>query len=362
MLLPVTDTNAINYVKSNAVLFSIIVPVYNAEKYIAECLNSILNQAFSDFEVIIVDDGSTDESGNICDDFGFKSDKVHVIHQRNAGQLSARLAGLQRAVGEYIWFIDADDYIFEGSLQRLCDYTLACNCDVVLFDCHDDVIQDNHYVLNIENNKIYYKEDKHVILGIVCQNDSLNPLWRKVFKKRLVHLHEDFFAIQNLCAGVDFIISVPIYLRAESIIYMHETLYFYRYNENSITHTYHPDFYDNRKQLHQYLCYYLGNQFASAPVILRRRFLQTVVRQAIYLIAYGYENKYEKLQIIANDDYWREYYKLEKAALAVKPRIICWLLYHRQIWVFRFIGEYFIRLYLAVRRIAYKDYIRKVLG
>lgn len=90
---------------------SVIVPVYNVEKYLSRCIDSIISQTFSDFELILVDDGSTDSSGKICDEYGKKDGRVKVIHKRNGGLSSARNCGLENAKGNYICFVDSDDWI-----------------------------------------------------------------------------------------------------------------------------------------------------------------------------------------------------------------------------------------------------------
>ena len=97
--------------------FSIIIPVYNVEKYIEKCLISILEQSYSDYEIIVVDDGSKDKSGVICDEFSQKYNQITVIHIPNGGVSNARNIGISKATGEYYWFIDSDDYIKPNSLE-----------------------------------------------------------------------------------------------------------------------------------------------------------------------------------------------------------------------------------------------------
>ncbi len=102
-------------------LISIIVPVYNVEHYIRECIASILNQDFDDYEIILVDDGSKDDSGKICDEYAEKYENISVIHKANGGLSDARNAGLRVSVGEYILFVDSDDYIGNNSLKAIVD-------------------------------------------------------------------------------------------------------------------------------------------------------------------------------------------------------------------------------------------------
>lgn len=113
--------------------FSIIVPVYNVEKYLHECLRSILGQTYSDYEIILVDDGSTDSSGEICDEYASKYPNVHVYHQENQGLSAARNFGVQNAIGEYIWFVDSDDVILTSDALETLDKNLAGQVDVVVF-------------------------------------------------------------------------------------------------------------------------------------------------------------------------------------------------------------------------------------
>ena len=102
------------------VKFSVIIPVYNAEKYIEECVNSVLCQTYKDFEIVLVDDGSMDDSSNICDCLKKQNEsKIKVIHQENKGQLLSRCAGVEKAEGEYCICVDADDIIYENCLNIL---------------------------------------------------------------------------------------------------------------------------------------------------------------------------------------------------------------------------------------------------
>ncbi|MDR3314701.1 MAG: glycosyltransferase, partial [Oscillospiraceae bacterium] len=96
--------------QSNPLLISVIVPVYNVEPYLPKCLDSIVSQTYANLEIILVDDGSTDASGSICDAYAAKDERVRVIHQANGGVAAARNAGLDAAVGEYIQFVDSDDW------------------------------------------------------------------------------------------------------------------------------------------------------------------------------------------------------------------------------------------------------------
>lgn len=109
---------------------SIVVPVYNVEKYLRKCVESIINQTFSDLEIILVDDGAEDMSGKMCDDFGDKDSRIRVLHKKNGGLSDARNAGLQVATSEYVLFIDSDDYIAPNMVERLYELHMKYNVDM----------------------------------------------------------------------------------------------------------------------------------------------------------------------------------------------------------------------------------------
>ena len=112
-------------------LLSIVVPVYNVEKYVEHCIASILSQSFNDFELILVDDGSTDSSGKICDDFALRDDRVKVFHKENGGLMSAWKYGVERSNGKYIGFVDSDDWIDLDMYEVLIGKAESTNADLV---------------------------------------------------------------------------------------------------------------------------------------------------------------------------------------------------------------------------------------
>ena len=119
---------------SNPPLVSVIIPVYNVEKYLRECLDSVLAQTYKNIEVILVDDGSTDSSGHICDEYLNVDDRIKVIHQQNAGLSEARNHGYDFATGVFVYFLDSDDWIQEETLSSLTQRIQDTNADIVFFD------------------------------------------------------------------------------------------------------------------------------------------------------------------------------------------------------------------------------------
>lgn len=162
-------------------IISIIVPVYNVEQYLPKCLDSILSQTFSDIEVITVDDGSPDSCGKILDEYAKKDERIKVIHKENGGVSSARNAGLDVAVGEYIGFVDPDDTIFPDMYEHLYNEAVEGNYDIVQCGCIQvneagDVIQN----LACNEEKEYTNTDD--MLCDFFERTIINSVWNKIFK------------------------------------------------------------------------------------------------------------------------------------------------------------------------------------
>lgn len=164
-------------------LVSIIVPVYNVEKFIGRCLNSIIRQTYTNIEVIVVNDGSTDNSGKICDEFSTIDQRIKVIHKNNSGLSSARNKGLDNVSvhSKYILFVDSDDYINKDIIKDNLYVLQKGNADIVCFN--RAIVKNNEVVAN----KIIYSSDmstKDVIVGIYEKKLS-NVVWDKLYKREV---------------------------------------------------------------------------------------------------------------------------------------------------------------------------------
>jgi len=206
-------------------ILSIIVPVYNVEPYLNECLDSILQQTFVDFELILVNDGSTDCSGEICDLYSLKDKRIKVIHKINEGLGYARNTGVKIAKGKFISFIDSDDWIEKEMYEKLINIAITNLADIIAFDylrTDANKEKDNHVItffnnyealLNLfENKKIHW---------IVCD---------KVYSS---HLFRDL-AFENVNILEDVLFTPQILLKAKKIIHFQSTFYNYRIRQGSI--------------------------------------------------------------------------------------------------------------------------------
>lgn len=172
-----------------AVDVSVIIPVYNTEKYLRECMESIIKQTiFECMEVILIDDGSTDNSPAICDEYDLQYKNIHVIHQKNAGVSAARNAGMGEAIGEYIGFADSDDYIYPEMFEKLLETAEKTNagmsfCEIV--QCLPDGEIIIHYPFPEEEplSKDYIQ---NTIYPYIMKNETLNACWNKLFKRSII--------------------------------------------------------------------------------------------------------------------------------------------------------------------------------
>ncbi|MBQ7857958.1 MAG: glycosyltransferase [Oscillospiraceae bacterium] len=219
-------------------MISIIVPVYNGEVFLNRCVKSILAQTYTDFELVLVDDGSKDNSGKICDEFAAKDCRVKVIHQKNAGVSAARNAGLAMASGEYIGFVDADDYIAPESYEIA--MAASADCDIVMWDTvtvwESGKQEADTIPLLAEDTEItkreWYPELLLQMAGSAC---------RCLYRRRI--LNNVSFPV-GIKFSEDRIFNLQAMGNAENIHYLKRGLYFRIMQEESTVHRYHEDYFE----------------------------------------------------------------------------------------------------------------------
>ncbi len=210
---------------------SIIAPVYNVEKYISQCIESVIGQSYDDWELILVDDCSSDNSGKICDEYASKDNRIRVIHfETNCGALVARNCGIQKATGDYIGFLDSDDWLEKDYMSILSDELDKRPVDVLVFS----------YFLDYKNKTIpfgktgeyttYSKAD--AIRTIHFRNNILTCMMcNKIFSKNIIKEYE---AKAQTVVGEDYSMLVNTLLNSEKIAYLDTSLYHYRQRASSV--------------------------------------------------------------------------------------------------------------------------------
>lgn len=226
-------------------LISYLVPVYNVEPYIRRCLDSILAQNGADFEVVLLDDGSTDDSGVICDEYArMHPDIVRVIHKENEGLLATRRRGFLEAKGDWFICVDSDDYVLENHLQTIVDTIEAYDCDMVMFD-YKSFYPDGRTEssgIDISCVRIWEGVEKQDIYKRRLLKNKYNNMWSKAIHRSVLDFETDYslLGVRNMCE--DAIQSYELYTRARKIVYIPEAIYAYRRSIASITSHINSDY------------------------------------------------------------------------------------------------------------------------
>ncbi|WP_051205867.1 glycosyltransferase family 2 protein [Butyrivibrio sp. FC2001] len=235
---------------------SIIVPVYNQEKYLNKCLDSILEQTYSDYECILVDDGATDKSPQICDEYAGKDERIRVIHKPNGGLTSARKAGFDVCVSDYVCFLDSDDYLHPDFLKRTMVTIKESDADVCTCGHYQDA--DGTIITNTFNfeNKTIEKElieDEYVmpIIGKIYSEGFTNLpgyVWGRVYKRSC--LSEQCFVSEREVYTEDDIFQMYLSKQIEKAVFIPDKLVYYRVNSASLTHAYRKNMWKMLKNRH----------------------------------------------------------------------------------------------------------------
>lgn len=208
---------------------SIIIPVYKVEQYLEACVDSILKQTYHNLEVILVDDGSPDKCGEICDRYAAQDERVRVIHKANAGVARARNDGIEIATGDYISFIDSDDWIAENAYEVLYNGLKENDADCAVGGCVTVIDTDG---------KLEYKEGTRRALGLVSSEDAMkgvllngSAVWNRLFKKEV--FTEIRFPLDRV--NDDEVVALHAYAKCKKIVFLDADTYYYRIRSNSIT-------------------------------------------------------------------------------------------------------------------------------
>lgn len=217
---------------------SIVIPVYNASKYLSKCLDSVVNQNYSNIEIVLVNDGSKDNSGSICDEYSSKDKRVKVIHKENGGVSSARNTGIDNASGKYVTFIDSDDLVHPDYIKKL-----VSNLDNdTLSVCEIEEFKNDVSFSNIDSdNNIVLNKDEFIEL---CKMTLLNTPCCKLFKLDILKENKIYFD-NKLSLGEDLLFNLDYLKYINKIVVTNQKLYYYRKDDNSTLSTaYNPNMLD----------------------------------------------------------------------------------------------------------------------
>lgn len=226
---------------------SIIVPVYNVEQYLGQCMESLCNQTLKDIEIILVDDESPDNSPKLCDEYAQKDSRVHVIHKKNGGLGFARNSGLEVARGEYVTFIDSDDYIDLTAYENICSLMDKNDLDELRYQCNRFRTDGSHSAENYEGGLRIVSDKNTLKLLALCIFDIPNKGFKDygwggsscmaVYRRDIIVAHSLKFLSEREYMSEDYLFNFDFYLRSKRVGYLPHTFYHYRINMQSLTRT-----------------------------------------------------------------------------------------------------------------------------
>lgn len=309
---------------------SIIVPVYNVEKYLNRCVDSILNQTFKDFELILVNDGSKDKSGNICDEYEKKDSRVKVIHKPNGGVSSARNTGIDNATGKYIMFVDSDDYIDSNMLSNMLK---TINNDIDLIVSSIKMVTKNGNSEFKMPNKLY--TTKEILEEYCCElfpRICLCGPVCKIYKLEIINRYNLRFRT-DLSLGEDTYFNMGYLKYSCCIVTVSEIYYFYmRDNESSLFSKFQNSTYEQNREVFLFTENVLNevNCNKSAAVRLYYTYANDLVGVLVKAFLTNTKNVFiDYLQKISNDKILTEQYHI----LDKKKKIIAFLIINKQYWL-----------------------------
>ncbi len=250
---------------------TVVVPVYNVSNYLGKCIDSIINQTYKKLEIILVDDGSTDNSGAICDDFASKDKRIKVIHKENGGLSDARNFGIDIATGEYIVFVDSDDYIALDMIEFLYNSLESNEADIST--CLYQNFYDGEDVLESDDNISYVCSNTEALEKMLYQQDCTTSAWGKLYKTSL------FDGIRypkgKICEDLDT--TYLLFSKANKIVINTAKKYFYLQRETSIINSeFNPKRMDALKFVKNETDYIIKNHLEIFKSAVNREFMEAI--------------------------------------------------------------------------------------
>lgn len=350
---------------------SIIIPVYKVEKYIDECLESILGQTLKDLEIILVDDGSPDRCPQICDEYSAKDNRIKVVHKNNEGLGLARNSGLEVAAGEYVTFVDSDDKIEQNAYRTLCDYADVKSLDIVRFSCNR--FNDKGYITpQVEDQELNVFGDEQEIRNIALSIFDENALGKygfggsacmAIFRHSII---EDFhlrFLSEREYISEDYVFSFLVYLHSQKIGIIANTYYHYRVNDESLTRVVRLDRMEKVEQYAKYVAKILkDNGFTERQILCAWGYYIAMSRAAVVSVLDSdlpFADKKQWFMRQTDNEFLQDvYHAYPLSQLSKKQRLFFEIMVRRQFYLAFLVNNIFNR----VRRNRMLDLLSKLGG
>lgn len=274
-------------------LISIIIPVYNVEQYLDECMASVLNQTYTNLEVVLVDDGSKDNSPKMCDEYAAKDCRVKVIHKENGGPMSACIAGVEKAQGEYLAFMDSDDWVDLTMIEELAKETSDSEEEMI---CSNYVIEKANQSMRIKQSMkpgVYDREkiEEQLFPNLLGKEERRihGSRCMKLISKKLISDNIKYARLK-VSMGEDLFLIFMAVLDAKRIVVVEDGYYYhYRFLESSLVHKYKPHMYEEIGSLYDSLQKVIEAKVSEEEQ--RKAFLQGLKREYIFLFFYVLKNE-----------------------------------------------------------------------
>ncbi len=314
---------------------SVIVPVYKTEKYLEKCINSIIEQKYTNLEIILVDDGSPDNCPKLCDGFALQDNRIKVIHKKNAGVSAARNIGLDIATGDYITFVDSDDYLEKDMYQSMMKIVGDYKCDFVLCDCYKD-FPDRSEIYSHDIRAGYYDYKQliaeyypHLLMMENLEYPATISNWLCLFKRELLVDEDNHFIRypEGVRFSEDLLFGSQVIYNAKSFYYMKgKALYHYYMNEYSASHIYNSEKWNDYKLLYkkaeEYFLHIEWYDFRKQLDLMLLFFLFNVYGDILSLSNLSASEKLEKIQLLLNERTVKEMFlRLKPSELKVNNKL-----------------------------------------
>lgn len=294
-----------------SIKFSVNIPLYNGEKYIGRCIESVLNQSYENFEINIVDDGSTDGSYEAVRKYDDK--RINYYRKENEGPLLARVLAVEKSHGEYCVFIDCDDYVVPEYLEKINETTEKENCDMVACLFKESCLEEEKNVASLwDEVKIFEGKETDEFCMKFLLNSSMGPMWTKIIKTELLKSDStDFRRYKMLRNGEDFLQSIYPVFHARKIVFLPYCFYNYCANPTSATHSIRPERFRDILILRK-ISYDLLKKSASYSEENEREFFNSFMKTIINCVKEiaacdkAFKEKKELLEAIASDEIYKK--------------------------------------------------------
>ena len=304
---------------SDLKLLSVIIPAYNTEKYLEKCVDSVVNQTYKNIEIIIVDDGSSDSTPQICDELAAKYHNIKVIHQSNQGSSKTRENGLNASTGEYIAFIDSDDYIDLTAYEKAIKVLEENDCDMVQFGICDVDLKGN-IIKEWHRDNMTFNNSRDVYLYFLTYKTPTWSMVDKVYKRSLFNNIE----WPHISMMEDYCISAQLFARTQKLMTIDEYFYYYIQNPTSLCHdnpNTNPKIRNEQDTANEFVINFTDKTFPEfLPEILWRR-VESIYNILINYISQGYNGWREVIKQLL--PILKQDYKRMKQELKAQGRELC---------------------------------------